>query len=284
MIRPLEAGDTAAALALLRKRPLENLFLEHVVRSGVLGRAPGFWGAYPDGRLLAVLMIGPQGGVALEVADARAYGPLAACAAEVDTRPRHIVGCEDVTAAFWEQYRERADPLIWTRREPFYSVDRDGLRAPGGVGPSIEPARARDLDELIANSGRQHIEDLGDDRYAADPESFRRRHQRDIDEQRWWVLRERQRIVFQVHVGPENAQAVQIGGVITAPDLRGRGLATRGVAAIAAHLLERRPGVVLLCAEDNAAARRVYERVGFAIAFHNRSYLLETPPCPGVYA
>ncbi len=284
MIRPLDTGDTAAALALLRKRPLENLFLEHVVCSGVLGRVPGFWGAYLDDRLAALLMIGPQGGMALEVADGRAYGPLAAYAAGIDTRPRHIVGCEDVTAAFWERYRERADPLIWTRREPFYRLERGRLRPPAGVGARIEPARARDLDELVANSARQHIEDLRDDRFGADPESFRRRHERDIDQQRWWVLREGRRIAFQVHVGPENAQAVQIGGVFTAADLRGRGLATRGVAAIAAQLLERRSAVVLFCGEDNAVARRVYERVGFAVAFHNRSYLLETPACSGAYA
>ena len=284
MIRPLDEGDTAAVLALLRKRPLCNLFLEHVVSSGVLGRAPGFWGAYPDAQLAGVLMVGPQGGTALEVTDERAYPALAEQAAGLDLRPRHIVGSEDVTAPFWECYRARADPLIWTRREPFYRADRDTLRPPGGAAGRIEPARAKDLDELVANSARQHIEDLGDDRYGADPQSFRRRHQRDIDQQRWWLLRAGGRITFQVHVGPENAHAAQIGGVITAPDLRGRGLATRGVAAIAAHLLERRPTVVLFCGEDNTAARRVYERVGFAAVFHNRSYLLQAPSCSGVYA
>ena len=42
MIRPLSEGDTAQALALLRQRPLENIFLEYVIRTGALGRVPGW--------------------------------------------------------------------------------------------------------------------------------------------------------------------------------------------------------------------------------------------------
>jgi predicted GNAT family acetyltransferase len=57
------------------------------------------------------------------------------------------------------------------------------------------------------------------------------------------------------------------------------------VTAIAARLLERRPSVTLYCSEDNAAARSVYERIGFRRVFYNRSYLLEAPkPCPSSYA
>lgn len=276
MVRELGAEDLGAALELLRARPLQNVFLEHVVRSGLLGKVPGIFGWYGGEGLGAILMVGPQGGTALEVRDDRAQPELAERAAAGRPRPRHIVGAESVTRPFWEHYKPHADPLIWTRREPVYRLGQAALA--GALGnhaeDPIEPAGERELDEIVANSARQHVEDLGDDRFAADPDAFRRRHWSDIRERRWWVLREGGRIAFQVHVGPENDHTVQIGGVLTPPELRGRGIATRGVAAISALLLERLPTVSLFCAEHNAPARRVYEKLGFEVALQYRSYLL----------
>jgi predicted GNAT family acetyltransferase len=51
-------------------------------------------------------------------------------------------------------------------------------------------------------------------------------------------------------------------------------------------MLARHPAVTLFCAEDNRAARAVYERVGFEVIFHNRSFLLEpgTAACSPAYA
>jgi predicted GNAT family acetyltransferase len=64
------------------------------------------------------------------------------------------------------------------------------------------------------------------------------------------------------------------------PEARNRGWATRGLCAIVDRLLEWRPAVGLFCFEHNAAARRVYERVGFRSLFHYRSWLLDEPLAP----
>jgi hypothetical protein len=270
--RPLGAGDAVAALRLLRERPVHNVFLEHAVRSGALGPGSGCLGAWRGERLQALCMIGPLGSTVLEVRDPGAFQPLAEAASKSHRRPRHLVGSEDVTGPFFEAYRRHAPAVRWQRREPVYLL----RRPPRAAEPSaLAPARESDLDEVVQNSAAQHREDLDDDRLALDPGGFRRRHALEIRERRWWVLREGGRIGFQVHVGPENADVVQIGGVFTPPELRNRGVASRGVAAIGALLLRRKPMVSLFCAETNAPARRVYEKTGFEVAFHYRSFLLE---------
>ena len=61
MIRELTPADAAETLALLRARPLRNLFLDYVVSTGGLGRASGLLGYVATGRIGGVLMIGPLG-------------------------------------------------------------------------------------------------------------------------------------------------------------------------------------------------------------------------------
>ncbi len=279
MVRPLTLADTADARSLLRTRPLRNVFLDYVVSAGALGRAPGFLGFEARGRLLGIMLIGPLGGTALEVQDPAAHGPLASAAASARNRPRHIVGSEDVTEPFWREYVRWAPELRWSRREPVFAMRAEDLErtAAGALSARVDPARESEADEITENSAQQHREDLGDDRYAADEIGFRDRHHRDVRDGRWWVSRQRGQIVFQVHAGAASATAVQLGGVFVPSWARGRGHATRGMRGIAARMLERHDMVTLYCDEANAAARRVYERLGFRRVYSNRSYLLNEP-------
>ena len=224
-------------------------------------------------------MVGPLGGTALEVRDANAFAPLADAIARAPLRPRHLVGSEDVTVPFFREYERFGAKLRWSRREVVLALGSRELRAPGPDGERgrVEAARESDLAELTANSAEQHREDLREDREAADESAFRQRHAQDLRDGRWWVVRERGRIVFQVHVGAATPRAVQLGGVFVPADMRERGIAKSGVRAICAKLLERHERVTLYCDEDNAAALRVYEHVGFRVEFFNRSYLFEPP-------
>jgi GNAT superfamily N-acetyltransferase len=66
------------------------------------------------------------------------------------------------------------------------------------------------------------------------------------------------------HLVAENEGVAAVGNVYTRRDRRGRGLASRLVAAVAAELLDRGVRTIALnVARDNAQARRVYEKLGF---------------------
>lgn len=67
------------------------------------------------------------------------------------------------------------------------------------------------------------------------------------------------------HVLAEQEGVAGIGNVYTRRDRRGSGLGSEVTAAVTAELLRRRVGTVALnVSENNAAAIRVYERLGFA--------------------
>lgn len=282
--RPLQASDAVAALELLREHPVRNVLLEHVVRAGALGRLPGFFGVEIEGRLEAVLMVGALGGASLEIRRPEACAPLAEWASRLGSPPRHLTGAEEVIVPFWDAYAPRIDHrLIWSRRERVYvleghdSAARAALERLEGERPGerLRRAREEDIDQIVENSARQHVEDLKEDRLAMDPPGFWARHSSEVREGHWWVLAEGSSVRFQVHVGPRNDHVIQLGGVFTPVAVRRRGHATRGLRTLAQRLLQERPGISLFCAEDNPIACRLYERLGFTTRFYNRSYLLE---------
>ena len=71
------------------------------------------------------------------------------------------------------------------------------------------------------------------------------------------------RVVFKAEIAVVTRHTAQIQGVWVAPDLRGRGLATAGMAAVIRDVLRRHAPTVSLYVNDyNEPARRAYARCG----------------------
>jgi predicted GNAT family acetyltransferase len=72
------------------------------------------------------------------------------------------------------------------------------------------------------------------------------------------------RVMFKAEIGAASAQACQVQGVWVEPELRQRGLAAPGMAAVVDYARRAiAPTVSLYVNDFNTAARRTYERVGF---------------------
>jgi predicted GNAT family acetyltransferase len=72
-------------------------------------------------------------------------------------------------------------------------------------------------------------------------------------------------VVFKAEIGSVTPLACQVQGVWVRPELRGRGLATAGMAAVVAEALRNVAPVVSLYVNDfSTPARAAYRRVGFA--------------------
>jgi predicted GNAT family acetyltransferase len=72
------------------------------------------------------------------------------------------------------------------------------------------------------------------------------------------------KVVFKAELAVVTRHTAQVQGVWVAPEWRGRGLGTAGMAAVVRDTLRRvAPSVSLYVNDYNASARAVYERCGF---------------------
>jgi GNAT superfamily N-acetyltransferase len=246
---------------LLERAPYENVFLQWLIESG--RRGPGgkiVVAIDADGNTVGVGYDGPQivftGNEAAVDAFARAF------AHDGATR-RMIVAPRPLVERFWRRARRHfLRPMAVRASQPLYALE------PGWLRREIEPigdvgrATLADADEIITHAKRMEVRELGGDPNRIEP-IFRERGEAAIRAGTMWRCRVEGRLVFQCHAGPVTAATVQLQGVWTPPEERGKGQATRALAAICVRLLAEHRTLSLYVNDFNDRAIALYERVGF---------------------
>ncbi|MEA3334375.1 MAG: GNAT family N-acetyltransferase [Chloroflexota bacterium] len=155
-----------------------------------------------------------------------------------------------------------------------------GLKQPEVVARRIEPG-----DEELMTRWRiaYSLENLGDSDTPELREACRQSIQHYILSRQLWVLQVDGEPVSCSAFNASINEAVQIGGVFTPPPLRCRGYAR---AVVAASLLEARqqgvPQAILFTGNENRAARRAYEALGFRQTGWFKLFLLTEPIWPAL--
>jgi len=169
---------------------------------------------------------------------------------------------------------ERAVLDLWRLLEPLWGPARSvrvgqplltmRTRSPVPVDPRVRPVRLDELDVLYPASVAMFTEEMGVSPEAGGPAAYRARVAQLITQGRVFARIEDGRVLFKAEIGAVSAHACQIQSVYVDRELRGRGLATRGTASVVATALrDWAPLATLYVNADNAAARRVYDKVGF---------------------
>jgi RimJ/RimL family protein N-acetyltransferase len=154
-------------------------------------------------------------------------------------------------------------------REKLYELALEDLVVPVALASGrlhCRRPRAAELDLLAGWRAEFSIESLG----LIDGEDLRAVSRAELDRQNTdgavWIAVDGDRLVSHTAFNARLPGVVQVGGVWTPPELRGRGYAR---CAVAGSLLEaRREGAkraVLFTAEENAPARAAYEALGFGV-------------------
>lgn len=267
-LRRLHGVDTAKAVALCERHPVDSVLLRVAIEQTGIGASFSLGRFDADRELTAlaweygnILPLGfDEDGldeVAEEFAGRRRTGS-------------SIVGPADQVMGLWNRICKRWGPARDVRERQFSMVmDSD----PDVVAdPLVQPAGVGDVSLVFPASVAMYIEEVG-----YDPTShgagYAYRVARLVRSQHTFIRKapladgSGERVVFKADVGALAGGVAQLQGVWVAPDLRGRGIATAGVAAVVKLVRDRLAPTISLYVNDyNAAAIATYTRVGFRIA------------------
>jgi ribosomal protein S18 acetylase RimI-like enzyme len=265
-LRVLGPPDVAASLEVIGSDPVVNVFADYRTRITQLDpRWLGgeMWGWFDGDRLASLCHVGAN----LVPVSATT----AACEAFIDrairTGPRSstIVGRQEAVAQIWAGLEDH-----WPRPREF-RWDQPHLVAtelpPGVAGdPLVRRTNRHEIDQLYPACVAMYTEEVGVSPELDGGRDLYRARVNQLVGRGWSFSRiEDGRVLFKAEVACATPSACQIQGVYVDPELRGRGLATAGMATVVEICLrEVAPSVSLYVNAHNLAARAAYARAGFA--------------------
>ena len=113
---------------------------------------------------------------------------------------------------------------------------------------------------VIAAGTSMFIGEVGE---APQSNDFRARAIELISMGRTYIRRERDQLLFKADIGAIGAGALQIHGVWVAPEFRGQGIGSHGMASVVRMSKNFAPIASLYVNDFNHAARASYKKVGF---------------------
>lgn len=265
-VRVLGPDELGAVLAVLNEDPVANAFVTARVLDSRL-EAPylggEMWGHFRHGRLTALCYAGAN--LVPIQADEESVGAFAARARRHGRRCSSIVGPVAPTARLWALLEPHWGPAREVRRRQPLLVTR---AVPSDVPPDplVRRMRRDEMPLVLPAAVDMFTEEVGISPLEADDGglTYQARVAEIVGAGRCFARVEDGRVVFKAEIGAVTPQACQLQGVWTAPDRRGEGLATHGLATVVRHALAETAPLVSLYANDfNAPALAVYRRLGF---------------------
>jgi ribosomal protein S18 acetylase RimI-like enzyme len=241
-----------------------NVFISSRVREAGLdpARLGGqIWGYQSGGRLTSLCYAGAN--LVPVAATPPAITAFAGRARLLGRRCSSIVGPAPAALGLWELLRP-----YWGRpREIRAAQPVMAISGPPQVVPDplVRRVRPDELGILLPASVAMFTEEVGVSPVGPDGGgSYRARVGELIGMGRAFARIEDGQVVFKAEIGSVTPLACQVQGVWVRPELRGRGLAAAGMAAVVAEALRNVAPVVSLYVNDfNRPARAAYRRVGF---------------------
>ncbi|GAA3164438.1 GNAT family N-acetyltransferase [Planomonospora alba] len=262
--RVLDDDDRDEVLALLDADPVANVFVASRVRSVGLNpsRLGGqMWGFGPRGGLTALCYAGAN--LVPVNAGPEAVQAFADRARRQGRRCSSIVGPAEAVEPLWERLEPHWGPARAIRwAQPLMAT---GTPSPVPADPLVRRVRPEEFDILLPACVAMFTEEVGISPEVGDGGAlYRSRVAELIRIGRSYARIDDGTVVFKAEIGAVTPQACQIQGVWVNPELRGRGHAVAGMAAVVKHALDCFAPVVSLYVNDyNAPARAAYRKAGF---------------------
>jgi predicted GNAT family acetyltransferase len=131
--------------------------------------------------------------------------------------------------------------------------------------PNLRLATAADLELVVPVHAKMAFDESGTNPLERDPEGFRQRCARRIEQGRTWVWTEAGEIIFKADIASDTSSVIYLEGVWTNADHRSQGYGLRSMSQLARTLLSRTQSVCVLVNENNAKAHLFYQRAGYKL-------------------
>ncbi|MGA8114853.1 MAG: GNAT family N-acetyltransferase [Actinocatenispora sp.] len=262
--RLLSDADRLEAQRLLDLEPIAAAQVaERIAAGGLTWWRAGarVFGFGPPGRLESLCWLGAN--LIPVHAGPEAVAGFAELARREGRRCSSIVGPADAVLGLWSRLEGDWAPAREVRAsQPLMVADEPSSVTPD---PAVRLVRTSEVGQLFPAAVAMYTEEVGVSPVAeAGGRVYRQRVTELVRARRAYARFEHGEVVFKAELAVVTRHTAQVQGVWVAPEWRGRGLATAGMAAVLADALGRvAPSVSLYVNDYNDAARRVYERCGF---------------------
>jgi len=131
--------------------------------------------------------------------------------------------------------------------------------------PSLRLATRNEVELVTKVHAEMAVEQTGKNPLEVDPDGFRQRCARRVEQGRVWISLEDERLAFKADVIVDLPEVTYLEGVYVTPERRGNGFGACCMRQLTNTLLSRTKSVCLIIKEQNSAARACYQKAGYNV-------------------
>jgi predicted GNAT family acetyltransferase len=260
---PLRSENETQVLRFLAERPLHNAVMSGLIRdNGIESKFNrGTFYGYRDmaNGLLGVALIGHA--VFIDARCDEALRQFAKLAQEFP-RAHMLMGEQEMIERFWKYYAPNGQPRHRICREVLFELNEQ--TAASDDVANLRLAEVSDLSLVVPVHATMAFEESGVNPLEVDPEGFRQRCRRRIEERRTWVLVEQDQLIFKADIVSDTPDVVYLEGVYVHPEYRGKGHGSRCLTQLTRSLLNQTRSISLLVNQERRPAQEFFKNLGFA--------------------
>ena len=255
-------GEEAEVLEFLAQRPIHTVTMMSLVNDNGLESPLNrgtFYGCRDfNGRLEGVALVGHA--TLMETISDRALAALAQVAQQC-ANTHMIMGEKERVADFWGHYaaagrRQRRACREWLFELSWPIEAREAVEG-------LRLATPAELDLVMPVQAELAFAESGVNPLQSDPQGFRKRCLRRIEQGRTWVVMEDGKLIFKADVISRTEEVSYLEGIWVREDRRGSNNGLRFMSALMRRLLEDTKSICLFVNETNKPAMNFYRRCGF---------------------
>lgn len=261
-VAALTAGTEKEVIQFLSQRPLHTVAMLSLIRDNglisPLNRGTFYGCRDANGYLEGVALIGHA--TLLETVSSRALRALAEVARDCPNT-HMIMGEQDRINELWSYCANAGQQMRLACTESLlefsYPIEVHA------EAPELRLATKDELDLVLPIQAEMAFEESGVDPREVDPQGFRRRCLRRIEQGRTWVVIEDGKLMFKADIISETSDVVYLEGVWVNEEKRSNGYGASCMSELSRSLLTRSKSVCLLVNYKNTNAQAFYRRCGY---------------------